>query len=123
MKIVGWTHWDDQRFRDHEPETWEECSQREQVIAHELRARGYRFNGYYHQGGEYGVPVFDDGTLFQCTFRTWGGIMAMAYPEEMDHDGNEYTSWAWYNENQRQVLPTYEGLIKVYGFTHAGSDI
>lgn len=127
MKVIGWTHWDDFRFRDCEPSSDEENLQRKRLIAEELRSRGYKFNGYYHQSDSdaaFGVPVFDDGTVYQCTFRTWGGIMAMAYPDEIDNNGRyAYTDWAWWNENQQPVYPTWEQMKNDYGFEPAGSDM
>ena len=95
MKIIGWTDYDNPDYpemRDDHPE----MDTVFKTIADELKAKGYKFNGYYHQGGDYGVPVFDDGTKFSCTFRTWGGIMALAYPDEIDNaKGLGYVEWAW----------------------------
>ena len=126
-KIVGWTHWDDLRFMDYNPATEEENALRKCLIAEELRKKGYRFNGYYHQSesdAAFGVPVFDDGTVYQCSFRTWGSIMAMAYPEEIDNqDGLGYTEWAWCKSGQRCVFPTWAEVKNDYGFDPAGCDI
>lgn len=123
MKIVGWTHWDDLRFHDMDPLSQEESSQIKQLIARELRKKGYKFNGYYHQDGEFGVPVFNDGTVYQCTYRTWGEIVAMAYPEEVRDcpDGAEYVFWAWHHGEQKCVFPTWEQMVCDYRFTPAGS--
>ena len=53
------------------------------------------YDGYYSVEG-IGVPIFDNGMVYQCTQRNWGGIMVMAYPEEIDDsDGMGYTTWAW----------------------------
>lgn len=123
MKIIGWTHWDDLRFKE-DTSTMEEDLERRRMISEELRKKGYKFNGYYHQDGEFGVPVFDDGTTYQCTFRTWGGIMANAYPKEVDNsDGYGYVAWAWYDPDQRSVFPTWAEMKYDYGFDPAGCDL
>lgn len=76
--------------------SWEERNEVDKIIATELRNKGYKFTGSYHQGGDFGVPVFDTGKKY-CTFqKDWGGIMAMAYPDEIDDsDGYGYLKWAW----------------------------
>ncbi|MBR6632518.1 MAG: hypothetical protein IKK89_11360 [Alistipes sp.] len=100
MKIVGWTEWDDPRYREMFPlgGTYKEAEIKavRSVIAKELRNNGYKFTGSYHQDGDYGVPVFDSGEVFQCSQRMWGGIMAEAYSDEIDNSDNlGYTVWAW----------------------------
>ena len=67
----------------------------------------YHFSGFYHQGGELGVPVFDDGDWFKVSYRTWGQIMADAYPEEMTQAKSSYTVWAWCSpcEPKDMILP------------------
>ena len=100
MKIVGWTEWDDPQDKEMFPiggeNKWEEVEAVELLIAKELKAHGYKFTGSYHQNGDYGVPIFDNGEVFQCSQRVWGSIMAAAYPDEIDNsDGLGYTAWAW----------------------------
>lgn len=76
------------------------------MISDELRLNGFKFDGRYHQHGETGVPVFDNHKTFQCSLRTWGEIMAKAYPEEIDNsDGHGYLVWAW-NNPEPMVVPT-----------------
>lgn len=117
MKIVGWTEFDNSQYEDMFPiggsYTMEEVDEAKDIIAKELRDKGYKFNGYYHQDGDYGVPIFENGEAFRCTFRTWGGIMARAYPDEIDNsDGLGYCDWAWdIPENQKMVVPCEEDYI------------
>lgn len=101
MKITGWTWYGNPDYKEMFPieeqaTSWDEIQKVETMIANELRSKGYKFTGSYHQGGDYGAPVIDDTWVFQCSCRTWGGIMAMAYPDEIDNsDGYGYTVWAW----------------------------
>ena len=85
MKIIGWTSFENREipelYPDEERPTAEDINNVETIIADELRKRGYKFSGDYHQGGEYGCPVFDCGKLYGVSFRRWGAIMAKAYPE------------------------------------------
>ena len=100
MKITGWTEWDDPKYEELFPDNnlspYMALKAAEQMIADEIRKKGYKFSGIYHQGGEYGVPVFDNKYVYQCSQRTWGGIMALAYPEECESDVRpSYVRWAW----------------------------
>ena len=70
----------------------------------ELRKRGYHFTGFYHQGGEYGVPVFDDGGWLRVSFRQWGAIMAKAFPEEVGTDKMAYIHWAWTWDDDQSLI-------------------
>ena len=117
MKIVGWTEWDDPNYRDRFPNgvqiDWDDLHRTEEVIAAELRNKGYKFTGDYHQNGDFGVPIFDDGTVFQCSQRTWGDIMVSAYPDEIeDHDRLGYTVWAW-SPPEDMSVPNPEDYTKV----------
>lgn len=100
MKITGWTWWDNPEYKEMFPigerPSLDEINKVERLIADELCAHGYKFTGSYHQEGDFGVPIIDDTWLYQCSCRTWGHIMAMAYPDEIDNsDGYGYTLWAW----------------------------
>ena len=108
MKITGWTYWDNPEYQEifsTEEASWDNVNKVKQLIADELRKCGFKFNGYYHQDGEHGVPVIDDKWVYQCSCRTWGGIMAMAYPEEIeDDDGFGYMTWAWLPPSQEEMV-------------------
>lgn len=100
MKIIDWTNWDNTKYKEMfsytEERDWDAIDKIETIISEELRKHGYKFTGDYHQNGEYGVPVFDNGTVYHCTQRTWGSIMARAYPEEIDNkDEFAHCVWAW----------------------------
>ena len=94
MKVVRWTEWDDEHSDD--IESWHEIEEMSEVVVKELREKGYHFNGSYHQNGEYGVPVLDNGKYFQASQRAWGEVMAMAYPEEFDNPEAPYNYLVWY---------------------------
>ena len=94
MKVIGWTGWDDPRYPDDYGDD-PLLEERKKVVVEELRKHNYHISGYYHQGGKRGVPVFDDGNWLRISFRSWGQIMADAYPEEMAQAKSAYTVWAW----------------------------
>ena len=117
MRIIGWTDWDNQDYPEMFPFTGtpynhEEVEAVEAIISKELRDRGYKFTGSYHQNGDFGTPIFDTGEVFKCSQRTWGGIMADAYPDEIDNsDGYGYVKWAWVEpEGEVSVLPSGKEL-------------
>ena len=109
MKVIGWTGWDDPRYREDylSDPLFEE---HRNAVIDELRKRNYHFSGFYHQGGELGVPVFDDGDWFKVSYRTWGQIMADAYPEEMGQTKSAYIEWAWCSpcEPKDMIIPRRE---------------
>ena len=94
MKVVRWVEWDDEHYDDIESK--EELDAMADAVVEELRKTKYHFNGSYHQNGDYGVPVLDNGKYFQVTQRTWGSVMAMAYPEEFDNPEDPYNYVVWY---------------------------
>ena len=119
MKIIGWTDYDDPKYTERFPYggryTGQEVIETENMIAQELRKKGYRFDGTYHQNGDYGAPIFDDGTIAQFSFRAWGHIMALAYPEEIEDKEYGYLRWAWMiPDGQEPILPSpddYESVV------------
>ena len=94
MKVVKWTEWSDEHFDDIESK--EELDAMADAVVEELRKTKYHFDGYYHQNGDYGVPVLDNGKYFQASRRAWGEVMAMAYPEEFDNPDAPYNYIVWY---------------------------
>lgn len=94
MKVTSWTDWDDERYSEDIPsDMYEEARD---AVAAALRENGYKFDGYYHQGGAHGVPVLDGKWKYTCSFRMWGSMMVRAYPDEIDNsDGLGYCEWAW----------------------------
>ena len=113
MKIIGWTWYGNPDYQEMYPigaETNCDWDRTEviAVIANELRKKGYRFTGDYHQNGDYGVPLFDNGMVATFTQRTWGQIMYLAYPEDKyKEQGYEYLKWAWIQpEGEELIIPT-----------------
>ena len=111
MKVIGWTRWYDPRYPEedlHEPQSLFE--ERWQATVEELRKHNYHMDGFYHQEGELGVPVFDDGGWMHLSHRSWGRLMAESYPEETGDDLFAYVVWAWKMENNapEMVLPKKE---------------
>lgn len=115
MKVVSWTFFGDERYPEKFPfcglgAAPEEIDAVDAAIVDALREGGYHFPGYYHQNPDdsaKGVPVLDDGRRCEFTFRTWGAIMAQAYPDEMKTwEGMEYCKWAWgVPEGEALVVP------------------
>ena len=94
MKVIKWTTWDDKHGDDIESK--EELDAMADAVVEELRKAKYHFDGYYHQNGDHGVPVLDNGKYFQASQRAWGEVMAMAYPEEFDNPEAPYNYIIWY---------------------------
>lgn len=96
MKIIGWTNYDNEDYKDKMFESYEERVNVLNLVSEELRKKGYKWSGDYHQHGNGGCPVFDDNTKLAVSLRLWGRIMADAYPEDVyDSDDMGYCEWAW----------------------------
>ena len=108
MKITGWTYIGDQRYQEING-TWNIADSPydrdviRPLIINELRKRGYKFSGFYHQGGDYGAPIIDGKYTVLYSYRSWGGIMAEAY-NIPDEDGMAYCDWAW-NAPEKEITP------------------
>lgn len=112
MKVVGWTNWDNTKYRNLSPSEQENREYIDAIIA-ELRSNRYMFSGTYHQEGEYGCPVFEDGSKFAGRTRCWGRIMAEAFPSTVSHAciGLTYVIWAWLPpDGIEQKIPSDRGL-------------
>lgn len=85
-KVVGWCKWSD-KYRD-----WLDVHHRDDgarlAIMNEIRRNKYKFGGTYHQQGEFGCPVMEDGTVYMVSMRSWGSMMAEVW-------GGDYTEFAW----------------------------
>ena len=79
LKVVGWTDYDS-NFPSISV-TNEEVSEVLAVVVEAIREGEYMISGQDHQCASAGVPVFDNGTCFRASMRSWGSIMAFAYPE------------------------------------------
>ena len=114
MKIIGWTWYGNPDYVEMFPigsvanTDWER-KEVEKIIIEELRNNGYRFTGDYHQDGDFGVPIFDNGMVATFSKRQWGALMYKAYPDDGNYEkGLEYTKWAWNwlnMEEKDRVLP------------------
>ena len=109
MKITGWTWYDNTDFEEMflpgSDYTMAEVEEVQAMIASELRSKGYKFTGSYHQDGDFGAPIIDGTKIYMCSCRMWGHIMALAYPEEIDNsDGHGYVKWAW-TPPEQMVIP------------------
>lgn len=94
MKVACWTFWGDNNFPDYNPATFQEMNEAVIAVAKEIRNNGYHITGFLHQSeGEACVPVISGKGRLECSFRKWGEIMAVAYPEEVGVRG--YQVWAW----------------------------
>ena len=104
MKVTRWTDWDDDRYSEDIPS--DKLEEARDAVAKALRDNGYKFDGYYHQGGDCGVPVLDETYKYTCSFRMWGQMMVRAYPDEIiDDDGLGYCDWAW-SSPVKPVVPS-----------------
>lgn len=75
----------------------EECYD---VLIERCKGKGIKFDGEYHQNGEYGCPVFetDLGVLkYDFTFRGWGQVMVDA------GFAKNYADWAWHDYKKRTI--------------------
>lgn len=94
LKVSGWTFWGDDRFPDYSPATIQEMNEAMVAVAKEIRKSGYHITGFLHQSEyETCVPIISGKGRLECSFRKWGEIMAVAYPEEVGVRG--YQVWAW----------------------------
>ena len=112
MKVIGWTHYGDERYPDMD-DPIDQYDNYIKAIIKDIRKHGYHFSGYYHQGGDYGVPVFSNGKSLCVSFRTWGRIMADAWLDELDNSSPMgYCNWAWYAPNgMKEIVPEGDACL------------
>jgi hypothetical protein len=82
------------------------CGRTESLVAFVCKTKGIRFNGYYHQNGDYGTPLIKTKYgIFKwtCSFRFWGGVMVQA------NQGEDYKDWAWYDYDKPVTPDMIEG--------------
>lgn len=66
------------------------------VVIEEVRKNGYHFTGNDHQNADWGVPILDNKYKLCVGQRSWGGIIADAFPDEIDESKEYgYIKWAW----------------------------
>lgn len=122
IEFVGWTNFEDPNYKDFSEALRElkgtdaeiflaNCMHAaEESLKWRLKENGIKFDGRYHQNGEWGVPVYKvwdfpsyDWDKFTgldkcngiykwtCTMRYWGEVMVKA------GHGKNYLDWAWEN--------------------------
>lgn len=114
MKVIRWDEWDDLRWREVAEMDKDEREEADKAVIEALRETGYHFDGGYHQNGLYGVPVFDNGKYYEVSMRSWGGIMARAFPEEFDDPSNQMNYVRWYlgdRDFSKWKVPAYEAYL------------
>ena len=108
MKILKWSLWDDEYtdmwYKNHHCEM-SYTPVEENIVIEQIRAKGYKFPGAYHQNGAHGVPYLDNGKIFMVTPRHWGQIMAKAYPEEFKEVPMEEAElkYEWFNPGMQET--------------------
>jgi len=104
-KIVDWVNFD----ADY-PEV-DECSDEyaeyESTLVAYLKEHKICINGFDHQHGERGAPLFDDGKKLTASMRHWGAIMYKAWKDDCGDVTEDmgYSQFAWW-------IP--EGMPKKY---------
>ena len=98
-KLVGRPH--DELHR-----AWQEA---EDIVKACIRRYGFKFSGEYHQYGECGMPMFDDGSVLFCSWRHWGSIMAEAWDPD-GAKGLDYMDFymSGFVANDEIVVPKHE---------------
>ena len=94
------------RPRDEVEQAWREA---ENVVKECIRRNGFKFSGQYHQYGEYGMPMFDDGSVLFCSWRHWGSIMVEAWDPDGDK-GLDYMDFYMpgVGDDEKEVAPKHE---------------
>lgn len=94
MKVTEWTSWEDNRYEDAGDLPINDFLEIEEVVVEEVKEKGYKFCGSYHQHGVHGCPVVDNEYIYKVSMRKWGDVMALAHNLD-NSDGLAYVSWAW----------------------------
>lgn len=105
MKVTGWTDWEDNRYKQVDDMTDEEFEEAFNVVAEEIKKKGYKITGNSHQYCDNCCPVIDDKYIYCVSMRSWGAVMAEAlgFPKE---DKYAYCQWAWNPpEDEEEIHP------------------
>ncbi len=94
------------RPRDEVERAWREA---EDIVKECIRRNGFKFSGKYHQYGEYGMPMFDDGSVLFCSWRHWGSIMFEAWDPDGDK-GLDYMDFYMpgLGDDEKETAPKHE---------------
>ena len=69
----------------------------EEAVIESIRRNRFKFGGTYHQYGEHGLPMFEDGSVFFASMRAWGDVMARAW-SGLENRCYDYLDFAWEND-------------------------
>ena len=102
IKVIGWT--------DIYNAAYKECDYNNpkyiKAVIEEIKKTGYKFTGDYHQNGEYGAPVFNDGTLLFLSIDEWGWIIAKTYGIYNEYGQLDRYKWAWLvPQEEKEKIP------------------
>jgi hypothetical protein len=106
MELLGFTEWHDEKYQEIEDFAEEERAW--EITVQYMKQHSYRFNGFYHQNGEFGTPYFDTMKKLCLTIRSWGALMAEVLDIPKDEQNGRdmsYCYWAWWAELDEFVLP------------------
>lgn len=104
MKIISWEKYDPDKYEGFEGT---EKALADEEVVKEIKKNRYLFDGEYHQYGEHGAPVFDNGKQFVTTMRSWGEIMKECYPDLLE--SYIEMAWGWYNGQIKDKIKYPEG--------------
>ena len=106
MKLIGFTHFFDDKYKVIN------CFDPNYALAWSLtvdfmKEKGLKWNGFYHQSGQYGTPYFDTGQRLCLSLRVWGWLMVdvLDIPkDETEKNDMRYCRWAWnWNDEKDEV--------------------
>lgn len=102
--VTGWTYWGDDNYID--ISDYDFYLDIKNIVVKEIREKGYYISGFYHQDGKYGTPIINNKYILTCSYRGWGDVMHMAYPNLIE----SYIDYAW-SAKGKEIVPI-EGEIK-----------
>lgn len=98
ISVIAWTNLGNRKFfrMEDSPIPFDVAKA---AVLKELKQKGYRFSGFYHQFADRGVPVLTGGYRFELSYKDWGFLMTEA-------QGGDPTRWAWGTPDPRtEVYP------------------
>jgi len=109
LKIVGWASFDSSFPSASIAQ--EDVTNALAIIVKEILENGYMLSGNDHQNSDTGVPVFNDGTCFRASMRTWGLVMSAAYPE-LDGKKTNYMDFYMSTPMERNLPKPLDTVIE-----------
>ena len=117
-RVTGWTYFEDEQYvclsdsyhSEADPNALDMDAVRNAIVR-EMKEKGYKFTGIYHQYGDYGTPIINNKYIVRYSQRSWGDIMADVL-DVPDEDGFAYMEWAWMlPEGEQYVIPSEDREI------------